>query len=412
MRILVITDSYPPEVRSASHLMAELAENLKKLGHEITVLTSYPAYNLANGNITFSEVENEAGIRVIRIKTLPHHKVNFIFRGFSQLFMPITFFRAAKRLAGPTDAIFIHTPPLPLALAAVALKRRFKARFVLNVHDIFPQNAVDLGILKVSFLPFSTAVLKWFFEKMESYIYREADAIVVPSAGHKEFLERMRGVPPEKVSSVPHWVDMRQFEEAKRTNRFREKFGIGRDKFIFFFGGILGPSQSLEFMLQIAERMKNLPEAVFLFVGDGTEKEKLMEIAKEKNLENVIFKPLVLKEKFPFLLKDADVGLVSLTSRNTTPIFPAKIPAYMAAGVPVLAFVNKESLRSTLIEEAKCGFVAESTDIGKAEELVRKMYRDRKTVAKLGENGRLFAEKNLNAALAAREIEKILKSVI
>ena len=165
-------------------------------------------------------------------------------------------------------------------------------------------------------------------------------------------------------------------------------------------------------MLQIAERMKNLPEAVFLFVGDGTEKEKLMEIAKEKNLENVIFKPLVLKEKFPFLLKDADVGLVSLTSRNTTPIFPAKIPAYMAAGVPVLAFVNKESLRSTLIEEAKCGFVAESTDIGKAEELVRKMYRDRKTVAKLGENGRLFAEKNLNAALAAREIEKILKSVI
>ena len=182
----------------------------------------------------------------------------------------------------------------------------------------------------------------------------------------------MRGVPPEKVSSVPHWVDMRQFEEAKRTNRFREKFGISKDKLIFFFGGILGPSQSLEFVLQIAERVKDLPDAVFLFVGDGTEKEKLMEIAKEKNLENVIFKPLVSKEEFPSLLKDADVGLVSLTSRNTTPIFPAKIPAYMAAGVPVLAFVNKESLRSTLIEEAKCGFVAESTDIGKAEELARK----------------------------------------
>ncbi|MEK7758938.1 MAG: glycosyltransferase family 4 protein, partial [Pseudomonadota bacterium] len=203
--------------------------------------------------------------------------------------------------------------------------------------------------------------------------------------------------------------DMRQFEEAKRTNRFREKFGISKDKLIFFFGGILGPSQSLEFVLQVAERVKDLPDAVFLFVGDGTEKEKLMEIAKEKNLENVIFKPLVSKEEFPSLLKDADVGLVSLTSRNTTPIFPAKIPAYMAAGVPVLAFVNKESLRSTLIEEAKCGFVAESTDIGKAEELARKMYRDRKNIAKLGENGRFFAEKNLNAALAAEEIGDLLR---
>lgn len=407
MKILVITDSYPPEVRSASHLMAELAENLKRLGHKITVLTSYPAYNLADGNILFSEVENEIGIQVIRIKTLPHHKVNFVLRGFSQLFMPFLFFRAAKRLAGTADVIFIHTPPLPLALAAVALKRRLKARLILNVHDVFPQNAVDLGILKVPFAPFSSAILKWFFEKMESYVYREADAIIVPSAGHKEFLERMRAVPAKKVISVPHWVDVRQFEEAKRTNRFREKFGIGKDKFIFFFGGILGPSQSLEFVLQIAERIKDLPDAVFLFVGDGTEKEKLQRIAEEKNLENVIFKPLVSKEEFPSLLKEADVGLVCLTSRNTTPIFPAKIPAYMAAGIPVLAFVNKESLRSTLIEEAKCGFVAESAYIDKAEELARKMYRDRKSIAKLGENGRSFAEKNLNAALAAREIEKI-----
>lgn len=397
MRILLITDSYPPEVRSASHLMGELAENFKKLGHEVTVLTSYPAYNLADENISLSQVEDEEGVRVIRVKTPPHHKVNFIFRGIAQLALPFIFFRAAKRLVKDIDVIFIHTPPLPLALATIHLKEIFHARFVLNVHDIFPQNAVDLNIL-------NNKLLIRFFERMESRVYRAADVIIVPSIGHREFLEQKRFVPAKKITVVPHWIDISQFDNVRRTGKFREKFGIASDKFIFLFGGILGPSQGLDFVLDVAERVKDIPEALFLFVGDGTAKDKLERTAKRKNLGNVLFKPLVSKGEYPFLVKDADVGLVCLTSRNKTPIFPAKIPAYMAAKIPILAFVNKESLHSTLIEEADCGFVLTSENLAEAAKAVRKMFKNGRKTKQLGENGYRYAKKNLNAVKAAGEI--------
>lgn len=403
MRILIITDSYPPEVRSASHLMQDLARALVKWGAEVWVLTSFPRYNLVSPVSAISRRVIEDGVNVVRVKTPPHHRVNFIVRGFSQLSLPFVFARAFQDIPKP-DAVYVHIPPLPLAVAARMAKRKFGAKFLLNVHDIFPQHAVDLGILK-TFVPFSGSILKWFFERMERKAYTSADAIFVPSPAHADFLHASRDVPSEKITVLPHWVSREEFGlpdmEAKR------RFGL-EGKFVFFFGGVLGPAQNLEFVLSIAEQLKNSPEIAFLFAGDGTEKERLMQIAQKKNLQNVKFIPFVSKEEFPSLAAAMDVGLVCLSPKNTTPIFPAKISGYMASRLPVLAFVNKASIGAGYVKESGCGVVMESTDVFAAAETAKKMAEE-KNLKEMGERGYQYLSSYLTAEKSAEKVLGVIK---
>ena len=112
MKILLITDSYPPEIRSASHLMLELAEELYSRGHHVTVMTTWPEYNLDQDSTPrqFSELEDEHGIQVLRIKTLPHHNVNYLLRGLAQLLMPVQFWWKLRRYHLKLDAVVVYSP--------------------------------------------------------------------------------------------------------------------------------------------------------------------------------------------------------------------------------------------------------------------------------------------------------------
>ena len=129
MKILIIADVYPPEVSSAAHLMKELAEGLKNRGHKITVATSYPRHYLTEESKgkSFGIFESEDGIDIIRVKVLPHHKINFIIRGISQLTLPFLFFRKIKKFVKEIDAVIVYSPPLPMALAGGMVKRKYGA---------------------------------------------------------------------------------------------------------------------------------------------------------------------------------------------------------------------------------------------------------------------------------------------
>lgn len=369
MNVLLITDSYPPEIRSASHLMKELAEALNERGFSVTVATSYPQYNLTEEqkNHLYQEFEEENNIKILRIKTLPHHKVNFIIRGISQLTMPYIFKRTIKKYVTKVDIILIYSPPLPLAHLGGSLKSYYNAKFILNVQDIFPQNAIDLGVLRNTFL------IK-FFQSMEKKAYEKADLIFVHSEGNLEFLKQKHNDLSDKFIVLHNWVDTKEFVSIDKTGKFRELYNL-HNKFILLFAGVMGPSQGLDFVIELAEKVKDLQEVIFLFVGDGMEKEKLEGIVKKKNLKNVVFKPFVSKEEYPYLVKDCDVGLVSLTNKNKTPVVPGKILGYMAAAIPVLAFLNKESDGHYIIKDANCGLSCEYGDLEKAEDLVREIYR-------------------------------------
>lgn len=405
MRIFIITDSYPPEVRSSSHLMKEMADGLKEKGHEVYVVTSFPRHHIVGENKISGGVSIEDGITVIRPKVLSHHNVNFILKGLSQVSLPYLFFSAVKRhIHGKIDIVFVHSPPLPLAIAANLVKKHYGAKFFLNVQDFFPQNAIDLGILKNKFLIN-------FFQKMERDAYKNCDSIVTPSEGHKKFLIEKRGVQAEKIHVVPHWIDIKEFESAKKTGRFRKLYGL-ENKFIFFFGGVFGPSQGLGIFIRIAAKLKKYKDIIFLFVGDGSEKEKLVNLAKSLELKNVIFKPFVSKEDYPELVKDADVGILSLTSANTTPAVPAKLMGYMAAGIPVLAFLHKESEGIKIVKEANCGLATVSDNEEEMLRFTEKIYLGKDKLKNYGESAFKYAVSHFTKEVCLDNMERIFKSAI
>jgi glycosyltransferase involved in cell wall biosynthesis len=403
MKVLVVADVYPPEVSSAATLMRELAEGLTKRGHTVTVATSYPRYyqdEAAKGTV-FPEVGTERGVHVIRVKTLPLHKTAFVIRGIAQLLLPFQFFKKIRRHIGERpDAVIIYTPPLTLGLVGRLVKKRYGARFLLNIQDIFPQNAIDLGILKPK-------PLIWFFEAVERMVYRTADVITFHSEGGKRFLVEQKGVPEGKIFTLYNWVDLAPYQNLPKPLSYRNEYGLA-GKFVLLFAGIFGPAQGLEFVVEVAKRVSDIPDLVFLLVGDGMEKTRVDAKISEYGLGNVVVKPFVSGDDYPYLVRDADAGIVCLSIKNKTPFVPGKFLGYLAAGKPVIAFLNRESDGFELVKKAQCGYAAVSDDADAAAALVRKAYAERAALPRLGENGLAYAKENIALEKCLEKFEKLL----
>lgn len=382
--------------------MQELADELVKRGHEITVVTSYPKYNLTSESRDkkYNELTIENNIKLVRIKTLPLHNVNYLLRGVSQLVLPYIFFSKIKQyIKDKIDVVIVYSPPLPLAIAGLKVKKRYGSRFILNVQDIFPQNAIDLGILKNSFLIN-------LFERMERKVYEGADKITAHSENNMRFLIEKKQLDPYKVSILHNWIDIVPYMNEKRTGFFRNEYGLD-NKFIFLFAGVIGPSQGLDLIINAAREVREFENIAFLIVGDGTEKENLVQMAANFSLKNVLFKPFVSKEEYPRLVKDADVGIVCLSDKNKTPVVPGKILGYMAASIPVVAFLNKESDGHIIIEDARCGYSSLSGDYKKAAEIIIKIYKERDVLKKYGENGFKYVSNHFAENICIDNLEKL-----
>ena len=407
MKILIVSDVYPPEISSASHLMQELAEGLAQRGHKINVVTSHPRYYLEENkkreNLKTFSIENN--VNIIRVKTLPLHKVNFIIRGISQLILPFLFFKKIKTfIKGKIDIVIVYSPPLPLGFVGSKVKHYYNSKFILNIQDIFPQNAIDLGILR-------NKVLVKFFELMEKKIYRSADKIVFHSEGGRDFLIKEKEIPTEKIITIPNWVDIDFYKNQKRNALFREKYKL-KDKFVFLFAGIFGPAQGLDFLIKVAKEVSNIKDIVFLLVGGGMEQKKIQETIKRYSLTNVIIKPFVSKEDYPYLLKDVDVGIVCLNNKNKTPFIPGKFLGYLAGSLPIVAFLNNNSDGFSLIEKAKCGYAVESNNINEAVKVIKKIYIEKEKLKEFGENGFNYALNNLTVDICLKKFEYLFQKNI
>lgn len=400
MNILLVTHFYPPEIRSASHLMQEMAAGLKERGHRISVVTTYPHNDLTakSEKTAFDEYSIENSIDVIRIKTLPQFKVNYLLRGASQLISPYVYFKKIRRYLQKIDIVIVYSPPLTLTIVGKMVKKKYNAKFILNLQDIFPQNAIDLGIM-------NNRTLIKLFEKIEKRAYLNADQIIVHSEGNKKLITVKRNIKNNKVAVIPNWIDLSSYANAKKTGRFRETYGLD-NKFVFLFAGIIGPSQGLDLIITLASNLREIPEICFLLVGDGSEKEKLIKETNKKQLTNMHFKPVVSKKDYPELVKDVDVGLVCLSSKNKTPVVPGKILGYMAASIPIIAFLNKESDGHKLIRDAKCGYTAVSDNEDVILKTILRIYQERESLSQYGKNGLTYAMAHFEKNICMDNLEK------
>ena len=385
--------------------MYELGKELAAKGHRITVLTTFPQYNLTEASKkdikSYPVVANEDGIHVIRLKTLPIHNVNHIARGIGQLLLPFLFFRGT-RLVGSQDVSVVYSPPLTLGLAAYLIKKRKWTPFIFNVQDLFPQNAIDLGALK------QPSLIK-FFEWMEKFIYQKANHITVHSAGNRDYVQSM-GINPNKVSVIHNWVDLDEYKIDGIPNPLREKDEF-KGKLIIFFGGVMGYAQDLETVVECANILKDHKQIIFLLLGDGAEKKTLLRKSQSLGLNNIEFLPFVSKEEYPFWVHVADVGLVTLKRSMKTPVVPSKILGYMAAGKPILASLNPESDGIRILEEAHCGINVLAGNPSAMADAVLKFSADREETRAMGQNGRLYAEKYFSINACINQYEGIFRSL-
>lgn len=404
MHILLVTDSYPPEIRSASHLMLELAEELYRRGHRVTVATTWPRYNLdaSDKQYRYTEFMNEHGIEVMRFKTLRHHNVNYIYRGIAQLLMPFSFLRKFRKYHTKLpDLVLVYSPPLPLALVGAYLRRK-GVEFILNVQDIFPQNAIDLGAL-------TNPIAIRFFRYIERKAYRAADVITTHSDGNRILLQNTHPSLKEKFITLHNWADLSYFNK-KPTNDFRSIYNI-HHKFIAVFAGVIGPSQELEILLNVAEKLKDCSDLLILIVGEGSEKARLQKMAIKKGLNNVMFQAFVGRTDYPDLLDACDIGIISLSSKNKTPVVPGKLLGYMAAKLPVLALLNRESDGHYIITESGCGYSAPSDNPAAVLSIFHKAYHNREQLPPKGLLGYSYAEKYFSKETCVSVLETIISKI-
>jgi len=383
MNVLIISDAYPPEIRSAAVLMSELARGLCERGHTVSVLTCYPQYNLtAEDRRRFADQRAnfdlmEEGVRVIRAPAKDIHNCGPIRRGISFVKLPLIISRAAKVLKN-IEAIIHYSPPLTLGLAAVWLKKRFNAAYIMNVQDLFPQNAIDLGILR------NRAAIA-LFRHIESYCYRNADWITCHSQGNAAYLRRQMSN-GQMVSVVHNWVELTDYQVSASPVP-REELGL-KNKFVLFFAGVMGFAQDLGTVIECARCLQDYPDIAFLLVGDGVEKDKLL--AQAKGLDNVHFHPFIGAKDYPAWLASADVGLVTLQKSMKTPVVPSKILGYMAAGKAWIASVNPQSDATVIARQGHCGLLCKPGDPQDMARTVLKLYNDRDLLSQLGQNGRHY----------------------
>ena len=402
MNIILVTDAYPPEIRSSSHLMYEMAHELNSLNHNITVLTSWPRYNLNKSmqKSSFKELTFEDGIRVISVKTLPHHKVSFITRGISQLIMPWQFLACLKKHSTEIfHAAIVYSPPLPLYRVGASLRKK-GAHFILNVQDLFPQNAIDLGILRNS-------ILISIFRTIERTAYKHADQILLHSENNQNYIKKSHPKISAKCNVLHNWVDT-EIYNIPHSNNYRIKYGL-KNKFIIGFAGVMGPSQQLNLILDAAKELQHIKDLVFLFVGDGGELNNLKRISHDQGLSNVHFQQFVDRDEYPELLKNFDVGLVCLSPKNHTPVVPGKLLTYMADGIPVLAVLHRESDGNSIVQNAICGIAVPSDNPEEIKDAIERLLNSRDKLLNWGRNGTNYVSANFEKRSVMLKLTSDLK---
>lgn len=402
MKILFLTQYCPPEVGAPQNRIFEFAKQLKSFGHEVTILTAMPNY--PRGEI-FEEyrgkkivTENLDGINIVRTGIYATKSKDFTKRLRNYLSFTWTSVAQGTRHIGIQDFIITESPPLFLGWSGYVLAKLKKAKFVFNVSDLWPESAVKLDVLhNEAMIRAST----W----LEEFCYKKAAAVTCQTQGIVDNIVN-RGFDKRKIHLITNGVDTEFFKREKRSQEYREIIGVN-DKFAVVYAGIHGLAQGLEVVISAAELLRTEKGIQFVFIGEGPEKPMLMELVKEKKLENVTFLPIQSKKDMPQIIASMDATVVPLKKLDLFKgALPSKMFEALASELPIVLAVEGEA--EELIKNAKAGIVVEPENEKSIAWAVLKLYEDRDLREELGRNGRDYVMKYFSREVITRRLEKIL----
>ena len=368
MKLLIIADAFPPMRTSAAIHIYDLASELIKQHHLVTVITPSPL------NQKSLVINNYDGIRLVSILTPKVKDVRYLRRVLAEYISPLIMYLRLKRsriIEEEFDGLIWYSPTIFFGPLVARLKKRYNCPTYLVLRDMFPDWAVDLGIMKKR-LPY------YFLKLVEYYQYKVADHIGVQAQGNFIYFENkiFKKFRP-KIELLWTWV--RPSGRKVRCSIDLQKTHLAGRK-IFVYAGNMGIAQDFELIFNLIELYQDNINIGFLFVGRGSEAARLRLLAKDKSLANIIFYDEIDPLEIPELYAQCDIGLVSLDPRHKSHNIPGKFLSYMSSGIPVLGRLNANNDLIKIVNENNVGECYSGYDSlefkSKADALLKKLETD------------------------------------
>ena len=402
MKILLLTQWFDPEPTFKG---LAFAKELKRQGHEVQVLTGFPNYpggKIYDGyKLRLCQREEIEGISILRVALYPNHDSSALKRIFNYIsfaFMAILFGIFATKKA---DVIYAYHPPLTVGIAAIFIKFYRRTPIVYDIQDMWPDTLKATGMLN------NNKILN-IIGSLCKLVYRYVDHIVVLCPGFKKKLIE-RTVPEEKISIIYNWCDEQGLTQAQPAKVEYQQ--LMQNKFNIVFAGNMGKAQALDSILDVAKKIQNIQDIQFVFVGGGTETERLKQRLTTENISNAIFIPRMPMAEVGGILKLSNLLLVHL---KKDPLFeitvPSKTQAYMAMGKPILMAVAGDA--ADLVQRAECGCVAISEDVESIQQAILKIYHlSDSEKANMGRNASYFYEEKLSVKSGVGQFIEVFRKV-
>lgn len=409
MKILYVSQHYPPEMGALAGRAAELSKHWAALGHRASVLTGFP--NHPSGVVVpeyrdkFHRLfyrEQVEGVDVVRTWLLPYPN-----RKPLERMLNYGSFCASASVCGAflgrPDVVIGTSPPLPIAIAGYNVARVKRVPFIFEVRDLWPESLEGVG------LSGEHSRMYRMVARIVRFLYKHSDHIVVVTPVFKEYLHEKWGVPLEKMSIVVNGVETDRFLPAVPSEDVRQKFGV-TGKFIVSYVGTMGMAHGLETVLGAAMLLRDTPEIVLLLVGDGGNRENLQEMARIRGLTNVIFTGQQSRESVPEVINTSDVCLVMLKDEDVfKTVIPTKMLEFMSCARPVVLSVGGQA--EQILNEAGAGVSVKAGDAVAVAGAIRRMYEDAELRRRSGENGRRYIVNRMSRASTAQQYLEVLARV-
>lgn len=405
MNILFLTMSSGLKNIETSGIYTDLIRKFRDEGHEVYVV--YPRERRLR---LPTEVKHEGRVHLLGVKTLNVTKTNLIEKGLGQVTLERQFKLGLEKYFGKVkfDIILYSTPPITFTkVIRYAKKRNPKAVSYLLLKDIFPQNAVDLGILTKDGLK---GFLYRSFRNKEKDLYRISDYIGCMSpANVKYVIEHNPEIDPAVVEIAPnsYGIPSEISVEYEVTDHIRQKYGLPINKPIFIYGGNMGKPQGIPFFIKCLEAVKDRIDSYFVIVGDGTEYSKLETFMRERKPRAVSLFRYLPKEDYNRLAKACDVGLIFLDYRFTIPNYPSRLLPYLMERKPIIAVTDPHCDMGELAEKNEYGFYCSSNSVEAFVKVIDKMLVS--DMRQMGENGYRFF---LNNYTTEHTYKAIMKHIV
>jgi glycosyltransferase involved in cell wall biosynthesis len=392
MKLLILTQYFPPEVGAPQNRLFELGLKLKQAGVDVTVLTAMPNYPKgeifdAYKNKKYIKEEIE-GITVHRSKiyATPSKSITKRLRNYFS-FVFSSYFVGRSKLGSRYDFILCESPPLFLGITAYLLSKKKKAHLIFNVSDLWPESAEKLGLVTNRFF-------LWMAYKLEAFLYKKATLVTCQTQGIVTNISSR--FPQVRTYWLPNGVDLSFYNPDKISSNWREENKFCESDILLLYAGIMGHAQGLEVILNAAKRLESSPNLHFIFLGNGPVKSDLVEMAKKLELSNVLFLDFVGKKDMPMIIQAVDLAIIPLKRLDIFKgAIPSKIFENLAMKKGVLLGVEGEA-KELFIDEGDAGLAFIPEDDEDLAIQILKLVNEPELIHVYGGNGRAYVEKKFN----------------